>query len=183
MKQFFLAAAVAAMAAGCGSQGEAGSANANASNPADAANTAVVSVDTSNVAVINPTQSALTNSKFANRAVQNPTIGSQAVKPTAFPAPDNSEYVTTMSKEGTPVETRTFKNHPQLSKIVRTWISIKDKKTEVYLKNGKVVSVPADKLENINSVPASLILQAAGVGDNAAAPSAAASKSETKENP
>ena len=76
------------------------------------------------------------------------------------PAPDNSEIFTELKEE--PIETRIFKNHPQLIKVVKSGIPPKQT-IKVYLKNGKVVSLPGEKIPNLGVEPAADILQAAGV--------------------
>lgn len=52
----------------------------------------------------------------ANTATTNPA---QAQATTA-PGPDNSEIATTVDKEGTRTETRTFHNNPRISKVIVT---------------------------------------------------------------
>ena len=112
--------------------------------------------------VVSPAEIANHN---VNAAVRNPANDptAQPIKPTAMPAPDYSEYTTVMGKDGLPVETRVFKNNPQIDKVVKAWKSPKEKKISVFLKNGKVVDLDGDKFESINSVPVAAILEAAGV--------------------
>lgn len=112
--------------------------------------------------VVTPAEIANHNVNTAGRNPANdPTV--QPIKPTAMPAPDSSEYTTVMGKDGLPVETRVFKNNPQIDKVVKAWKSPKEKKISVYLKNGKVVELDGDKFENINSVPVTSILEAVGL--------------------
>ncbi|MFN6963252.1 MAG: hypothetical protein ACK4S4_05735 [Pyrinomonadaceae bacterium] len=161
MKQFAPLALglCAALSTSCGSQPAAGPANSsNASNQA-----AIQTIDTSNVQVQTPTEMQNSNAANPLRSAQNPTLLDQPAKPPTYPAPDNSEYSPTMNKDGLPVETRTFKSHPQIVKAVRSWLNTKDKKVEIFLKNGKVVNVPAEKLENFNSLPVTAFEEAAGI--------------------
>jgi hypothetical protein len=97
----------------------------------------------------------------------------QKLKMMSYPAPDDSEYSSTMNKSGMPIETRLFHNHPQLIKVVRTWKNINDKTISIYLKGGKVVKLPGDQIPNMNSVPASVFLDAAGTKPPASHPSTA----------
>ncbi len=78
-------------------------------------------------------------------------------------APDNSEISTEMNKQGQPIETRTFKDHPSLVKVVRTYVTLENPQVKVYLKNGKVLDLPKGKIDNIFNVPADEILTAVGV--------------------
>ena len=104
------------------------------------------------------------NSNVPSAGNVNPiTDTAAALKPQTRPAPDDSEFFTTMDKSGMPVETRSFHNNPQLIKVTRTWKSPTDKTIEIYLKNGKIVKLPGDQIREINSVPASVFLDAAGV--------------------
>ncbi len=77
-------------------------------------------------------------------------------------APDNSELNTTMRPDGTFAETRTFKDHPQLIKIERV-TSGQKVSLKIYLKNGKVVEVPKEKLPEFQVIAPGTILLAAGV--------------------
>lgn len=78
-------------------------------------------------------------------------------------APDNSVIYTEMNQQGTPIETRIFKNHPQLQKVERTYSTIERPEIKVYLKNGKIIDVPGDKFDNILNAPAKDIAAAAAV--------------------
>jgi hypothetical protein len=108
-----------------------------------------------------------------NRSVSNSTGPVGKMKPLTYPAPDNSEFYTTMDSSGQAIETREFHNHPQLIKVTRVWKGVNDKTIHIYLKNGKVVDLPGDKIENINSQPASVFLDAAGIKPAAPPPAAA----------
>ncbi len=77
-------------------------------------------------------------------------------------APDNSEISSAMNNEGIPVETRTFKNNPLLVKTEKILADPKNPTLKVYLKNGKVVSLPASKISDSVNASANEILIAAG---------------------
>lgn len=161
--------------AACGSSAGNGGVNSNsaantASNPA-AIQANGNPANAANMIVVKPEDLANINSNNGGRVVVNNPTG-EPIKPTAFPAPDYSEYTTVMNKDGLPVETRVFKENPQIDKIVRSWKSPKEKKISVYLKNGKVVELDGDKFDSINTVPVAAILEAAGVKPQNAAPEA-----------
>lgn len=74
---------------------------------------------------------------------------------------DGSEISTFLGEKGA-VETRTFKNNPQLAKLERTTtgnvVAIK-----AYLKNGKVVAIDKNKIQNFTNDSPEQILRAAGI--------------------
>lgn len=78
----------------------------------------------------------------------------------ANPAPDNSEI--TIRLDQFPIETRTFKSHPQLAKVERIQ-DVANKKTvvKVYLKNGQVKELPENTVQNAMAAPAAEIVKAA----------------------
>lgn len=152
---------------GCGS-------TSNSSNTAAAAN----ENQTSNPVLV-PYPAAPVNSANSNNLAivnTNPAANansSQKPKMMTYPAPDDSEYSSTMDKSGMPIETRVFHNNPQLIKVTRTWKNVNDKTISIYLKNGRVVKLPGDQVPNMNSVPASVLLDAAGIKPPAPHPAAA----------
>ena len=78
-------------------------------------------------------------------------------------APENSESATTMTNDGSILEIRVFKNHPQLAKVEVTWTDPKDKALKVYLKNGTVVDAKTDRIGNLRDTPSIEIMQVAGI--------------------
>lgn len=76
-------------------------------------------------------------------------------------APDNSEVSSDMNLKGQPVEIRSFKNHPLLIKVER--VDLDNSNVKVYLKNGKVLTIPEDKASGFLTASASEILEAVGV--------------------
>lgn len=104
------------------------------------------------------------NSANAQNLGANPTTNPDTnAAPIAVPAPDDSEYSMQLTDVGT--ETRTFKNHPQIIKAVRT-ITPNNETIQVFLRNGQVVNVPKDKIASIGAMrmaaPANFLV-AAGV--------------------
>ena len=94
------------------------------------------------------------------------SVNAQVITPTKMganpgrPASDNSEIFVEL--RDVPIETRVFKNHPQLIKVVKSGAPGKTT-IKVYLKGGKVVDVPGDKFANLGAETAASILAAAGV--------------------
>ena len=78
-------------------------------------------------------------------------------------APDNSVISTSMNKQGAPIETRTFKDHPMLLKVERVYTDLKNPTVTVYLKNGKTYDLPKEKIDDIFNVSANDILNAVSV--------------------
>lgn len=87
--------------------------------------------------------------------------------PTAVtqPLPENSEISTQMNEKGFVLETRTFKDHPVLTKIEKTTISPKNTELKVYFKNGKVYDVPDGKIEDFRTASIKSICQSVNVPD------------------
>jgi len=75
--------------------------------------------------------------------------------------PDGSEFWAILDAKGV-TETRVFKNHPQLDKMVR-FTEGKNVTIKVYMKNGKVISVSKDKIKNFTQDSAEQILAVAGI--------------------
>ena len=82
------------------------------------------------------------------------------ITPLGKAAPDNSEIFVELGE--VPIETRVFKNHPQLIKVVKSGIP-PNQTIKVYLKGGKTVDLPGDKITNLGTEPAASILQAVGI--------------------
>ncbi len=80
----------------------------------------------------------------------------------AKPAPDNSTFTSTMDKDGTFIEVREFKDNPSIIKVVRK-MYVDKSKYFVYLKSGKVVEAPADKMKDFRVIAPSNILEAIGM--------------------
>ena len=79
----------------------------------------------------------------------------------ARPAPDNSTFTSYLSDAG--YEIRTFKNHPSLLRVEKRTAEAGKQTVRVFLRNGKVVEVPAQSLGALATVPAAVIASAAGV--------------------
>jgi hypothetical protein len=89
---------------------------------------------------------------------------------------DGSEVSTVLDARGA-VETRTFKNHPQLAKLERT-TNGNQVTVKVYLTNGRSVAVAGEKIRNFTNDSAEQILRAAGI-EPKPAPAGEAPKEKT----
>jgi hypothetical protein len=132
----------------------------------DSANTAVAQVANSTTVPVvpPPANMAGANTNTAKIVNANPAANTNIKPgPMVFPAPDDSEYSSTMDKSGEAIETRTFHHNPQILKVTRIWKSPTDKTIEIHLKNGKVIKLLGDQFPNINNLPVSEFLKAAGL--------------------
>jgi hypothetical protein len=85
-------------------------------------------------------------------------------KPVAQPAPDNSTYSVVLADAV--IENRVFKSHPQLSRVEKRSDG-SGSVMRVYLKDGKVLTLDGGKIQSLATVPASVIMDAAGIGTKA----------------
>jgi hypothetical protein len=115
-----------------------------------------------NAETMDPNSTPAGNVEMANRRrpidVPNGTVGPAP----SVPAPDNSSVSTTMGKDGSFIETRTFTGDKDISKVVR----ISDGRTQtvnIYLKSGRTVSVDPSKIKMMTSVPISTFKDLAGI--------------------
>lgn len=151
-----------------------GTACSTATAPADSkanvnanANVAVVQNDQNPIANM-PAPSPVANSAIpgipnapanANITKVDPTKNAK-VQTMGNPAPDNSEVTVSLGQY--PMQTRTFKSHPQLAKVEMIEdISSKKKSVKVYLRNGQVKELPENAIQNAMQAPAAEIAQAA----------------------
>jgi hypothetical protein len=162
----FFTVIVITLSSGCGSTSTNSNSNANGDVAVVNANPPA---NSNIVPYVPPGAEALNANAAGNVTVTNPAPTPNA-KYMTYPAPDNSEYSTIMDANGLPVETRVFKSDPQISKVVRTWLGVKEKKISIYLKNGKVVNVAGDKMEDIKTVPVTTFYDAAGIKQATAPP-------------
>jgi hypothetical protein len=119
-------------------------------------------IDTQNINAQNANANAL-NPIGANvnlNAAQILKPGKMQMSKMGKAAPDNSEIFAELGE--VPIETRIFKNHPQLIKVVKTGIP-PNQTIKVYLKGGKTVDLPGTKIANLGTEPAAAILEAVGI--------------------
>jgi len=131
------------------------SAGNNANMPVTRIDTVNINAQNADVNAFNPIGA---NANLSNVQVIKP--GKVNMSPMGKAAPDNSEIFAELGE--VPIETRVFKNHPQLIKVVKSGIP-PNQSIKVYLKGGKIVDLPGAKIANLGTEPASSILQAAGI--------------------
>jgi hypothetical protein len=141
---------VALTAVGCG-----GTENAASNSTANS-----VLVNAFNATPVANSQIEMANTaRSLNANGQNPAVTGN-VKPLVQTAPENSEFTMTLTDVG--IETRTFKSHPKLDKVVKT-VKPGSSSIKIYLKNGKVVEVAGDKIQALKTASTTVILAAAGI--------------------
>jgi hypothetical protein len=153
--------------ASCGGSVEQAQANSNSAN--------VLVVNANVPAAVNDANLSAVNGAPLSVGNNNVTVSSPVARPAVQTAPEDSEFTIQLTDVG--IETRTFKNHPQLAKVEKRIEPGKDV-IKIHLKNGKVVEVPGDKLGPIKTETTTNILAAAGLKPPAAA---APPQSTTKE--
>jgi len=79
----------------------------------------------------------------------------------ARPAPDNSTFTSYLTDSG--YEIRTFKNHPQLLKVEKKITADGKQSLKIFLRDGKVVELPGQRITILATAPAASILEAAGI--------------------
>ena len=101
--------------------------------------------------------------KMRQKSLINTPSSGPPPTPQFHPAPDHSAIATTMNKDGAVVETRVFKDDPQLVKVEMTWLGPKSSTLKIFLKNGRTVVTKAGNIQNLGSTPVSVLLEMAGI--------------------
>lgn len=107
----------------------------------------------------NRLQSKIDAAKKSTEPIDNAAVEAMALK-NAKPAPENSTFTSFLTDSG--YEIRTFKDNPQLLKVVKI-IGAEKSSIKVYLRGGRVVDLTGNAIINLNTVPSSTILAAAGI--------------------
>ena len=91
-------------------------------------------------------------------------VDTKNVKPTipTRQLPENSVLTTEMNSKGHVIETRTFNGDQLVKKIEKITVTPKDVTIKVYLKNGKVKTLPDGKIRDFRIATVGQILEAAG---------------------
>lgn len=84
------------------------------------------------------------------------------VPPTLSPAAENSEGAITMLPDGTVSEIRIFKAHPTLLRVDTYFRKPGSKRVKFTFKDGKIIELETDKIDNLLNIPAARLLQIAG---------------------
>ena len=133
-------------------------ANANTASPETASQT--VSVDS--VAPVDNQPGLAANTRPNKKAIVD--AGGEAPPPMRSPAAENSEVATSMGKDGSFIEIRWFKNHPQLERVERTWAGDgKSSALKIFLRGGRVVNASGDGVSQMPSHPSTGFLELAGL--------------------
>lgn len=136
-------------------------ANANVNASANSANMIAANApQMSNAAMPTNGSPLMQNGKFDNAGKAGPIDAKTAAKGATRPAPDNSDFSSSLTDIGR--ELRTFRDHPQLIKAEKL-IAPKSQVIKVYLKGGRVVQIPGEKIPNMLTALAVDFLVAAGV--------------------
>ena len=85
----------------------------------------------------------------------NPAPAGAPVAPASRPAPDNSTFSSQLTDVAR--ETRTFQRHPQLLKVEKT-IEPGKSSIKVFLRGGKVIDLPGDRIDSLATIPAADIM-------------------------
>lgn len=119
--------------------------NGNEPAAGDVASAQRALADRSHITVTNPT---------------NPDGSKGTAKPVTRPAPDNSQYWSTLTDVAR--EFREFKDHPQIKKVEKT-TDAKTSVVRIYLTNGKSVDVSGSTFPDISRVSVNEFVVAAGL--------------------
>lgn len=90
-----------------------------------------------------------------------PVNAAEVARKNARPAPDNSTFSTYLTDAG--YEIREFKNHPQLLRVEKKIESNGHQTLKIYLRDGKVVELPGQRITVLSSATAQYILEQAGI--------------------
>ena len=102
-------------------------------------------------------------------------------EPQRMPAGENSEFATTMDKQGNFLEMRYFKNHPAIVKVERTLYGPNDSSLKIWLKGGKVVTASGNGIENLTAESSLTFMKLAGIQPKVAPPGATGAKTDGKQ--
>lgn len=134
-------------------------ANANTGSPEMASQT--VSVDA--VAPVDNQPGLAANAARPNKRAMV-DAGGEAPPPMRSPAAENSEVATSMGKDGSFIEIRWFKNHPQLERVEQTWADDgKSSTLKIFLRGGRVVNASGNGVSQMPSHPSTGFLELAGL--------------------
>lgn len=137
--------------------------NSGAATPAASGGTPIPGIEgpvaASNVDINEPAAGDIETRK-RREIIDNPDGKLQP--PTPVDAGENSTITTIMDKSGVATETRVFKSDPQIAKVQKV-ISTNGTTVKIFLKNGKVVSVGADRLPIISYATLATLKELAGI--------------------
>lgn len=170
MKRYYLISLVLSAAFVIGCSGNAAAPGTNSGANSTAQRSATATAEANSEAVIPGITGAPSNAD--PKGIQQQRLPEKSGGPdtqvaeATRDAPDDSTFTTRLTDIA--VETRTFKSHPQLKKVVKT-IAPGKTDVKVYLNSGKVIEVPAEKMANLATMPAMDILSLIGINPTPAA--------------
>lgn len=115
-----------------------------------------------NAQPLDPNGQPAGNIDMANRRRPVEVPGGTVGPAPSVPAPDNSSVSTTMGKDGSFIETRTFTADKDISKVVRVSDG-RSQKVTIFLKSGRTVAVDPANIKMMTSVPISTFKDLAGI--------------------
>lgn len=168
---FFLVILIAAAVSfGCGSSptaantvsnGVAASGNTGAQGNAMAPGIAPPSANAPAPDLNAPSSGPLAMKDAKREIVEGPPLP-PGTKPALTPAPDNSSISTTMGKDGSFIETRVYVNNPYFNKLEKT-MNGKSESIRLYLRTGRVVSLPPGSIGATATATMSQLMDLAGI--------------------
>lgn len=176
VKNFYLTAAIAASTitfAGCGPQSAVPNSRSSAqqNSPAGAPNSENSGSVADGSSPVTPGTEVLRNTNANDILPANGTMANRrrmadlpgkSEKPPAAPAPDNSSVTTTMATDGSFKETRVFTGDGQIEKVVKVSKG-RDQTATVFLKSGRQLKVPADRIPALKTISLAELKQVAGI--------------------
>jgi hypothetical protein len=75
------------------------------------------------------------------------------------PAAENSEYGTSMERDGTVLEVRKFRKHPLLAKVELRWTDPSMKTARFHMNDGKVIEIRTAAIKDLPSMTAAALMQ------------------------
>ena len=101
---------------------------------------------------------------LANEKMVDVNPSGTPVPPEFKPAAEDSESAVTMNSDGTALEIRVFRSHPQLARVEVTWLGPKDKDVKFYLRNGQILNIKTDRVPNLQTATTKELLEIAATG-------------------
>lgn len=141
---------------GCSSSAEAVNTVSSSGEPATAAGTEKITG-----AAVTPTPVGIGKQPRDKTMVETPP---GPPPPLQFrQAAEDSEIATTMNAQGEVVETRVFKNHPQIVRAEAVWKTAKEATLRLTLKGGKTIDVKTDRITSLQAATTRDLMGIAGV--------------------
>ena len=111
-----------------------------------------------------PTEGTIANRIAKRNERVNANLDAKPGKPEPLrfePGPEDSEVAVAMQPDGSVLEVRVFRNHGQLARAEAHWFPGGPKKLKISLRNGRVATVETDRVANLKTAPANLLVELA----------------------